>query len=90
MGFINSNGENISFECSDLIEKLKEDIIKYGGDKIVIARCKDCSGVTIYTNYDFINKDSTVKENVLCDDEYTQKITLTALLVLMEKQNEII
>lgn len=50
MGFINSNGENISFECSKLIEELKEDIAEFGGEVFVAVWCKNLSGVTVYTN----------------------------------------
>ena len=40
MAFINSHGKKISFECSELIEELKEDIAEFGGDKIVAVWCK--------------------------------------------------
>ena len=54
MAFTNKRGENISFECSELIDELKSDIEEFGGDKIVAAWCKDTHGVTLYVNYDFI------------------------------------
>lgn len=31
MAFINKNGQSISFECSELIEELKDDISEFGG-----------------------------------------------------------
>ena len=52
MAFTNKRGENISFECSELIDELKSDIEEFGGDKIVAARCKDTHGVTLYVNTD--------------------------------------
>lgn len=90
MEFINPQGIKISFECSELIEELKADILEFGGDKIVAVWCKDNSGVTIYTNYDFIEEEQPITENELQDDEYIQKMTMSALLVLLEKQNEIL
>ena len=90
MAFINPQGIKISFECSELIKELKEDILEFGGDKIVAVWCKDNSGVTIYTNYDFIEEEQPITENELQDDEYIQKMTMSALLVLLEKQNEIL
>lgn len=33
MAFINKNGQSISFECSELIEELKDDISEFGGDR---------------------------------------------------------
>lgn len=88
MAFTNKQGIKISFECSKLIGELKEDIAEFGGDKIVAVWCKDNSGVTIYTNYDFIDKDQPITENELQDDEYIRKMTMNALLILLEKQNE--
>lgn len=90
MAFINEQGIKISFECSELIEELKEDISEFGGDKIVAVWCKDNSGVTIYTNYDFIEEEQPITESELQNDEYIKKMTMSALLVLLEKQNEIL
>jgi len=90
MGFINSNGENISLECSELIEELKEDIAEFGGDLTVAVWCKNLSGVTVYTNYDFIADDDPINKSELQDVEFIQPMSMTALLTLLEKQNEII
>lgn len=35
MAFINEQGLGISYECSELIKELKEDIVEFGGDKVV-------------------------------------------------------
>lgn len=90
MAFINPQGINISFECSELIEELKSDIAEFGGNTVVAVWCKDNSGVTLYTNYDFIDENQPITESELQDDEYIQKMTMSALLVLLEKQNEIL
>lgn len=90
MGFINSNGENISFECSELIEELKEDIAEFGGDLTVAVWCKNLHGVTVYTNYDFITDDDPINKSELQDGEFIQPMSMSALLTLLEKQNEII
>ncbi len=90
MAFINEQGLGISYECSELIEELKEDILEFGGDTIVAVWCKDNSGVTLYTNYDFIDEDQPITEKELDKDEYIQKMTMSALLILLEKQNEIL
>lgn len=90
MAFINPQGVKISFECSDLIKELKEDIAEFGGDTIVAVWCKDNLGVTIYTNYDFIDEEQPITEKDLDKDEYLEKMTMSALLVLLEKQNEIL
>jgi hypothetical protein len=89
MAFTNENGRNISFECSGLIEELKSDIAEFGGNSIVAAWCKECEGVTIYTNYDFIDVNEPVDPAEL-EGERIEKMTMTALLLLLEKQNNII
>lgn len=90
MGFINSDGVNVSFECSDLIEELKADIEEFGGDKIVAVWCKEESGVVHYMNYDFIKKEDPITEDELQEGVYLMKMTMSALLLLLEMQNEII
>lgn len=90
MAFTNPDGMNISYECSELIEELKEDIAEFGGDTIVAVWCKDNSGVTLYTNYDFIEEEKSIAETELRENEYLQKMTMSALLILLEKQNEIL
>lgn len=89
MAFINANGESVSYECSELIKELKADIKEFGGDKIVSVWCKDYKGVVIYTNYDFIDKEDPISPSELKDDEFLKEMTMTALLVVLEKQNEI-
>lgn len=90
MAFINEQGIKISFECSELIDELKTDILEFGGDTVVAVWCKDNSGVTLYTNYDFIDEDQPITEKEVDKDEYIQKMTMSALLILLEKQNEIL
>jgi hypothetical protein len=89
MAFINKDGKSISYECSALIKELKTDIKEFGGDKIVVVWCKESEGVTLYTNYDFIDEEDPVDESDLKDGEFLKEMTMSALLVLLEKQNEI-
>lgn len=90
MAFVNKYGVKISYECSDLIQELKLDIQEFGGHTIVNVWCKDVQGVTIYTNYDFIDPDYPIKDSEIMEGEYITKMTMTALLILLEKQNEIL
>lgn len=87
MAFINENGQSISFECSELIEELKDDISEFGGDRIVAVWCREYQGVTIYTNYDFIVEDKPLQKTELQKNEQIKKMTMTALLMLLEEQN---
>lgn len=65
MAFINKNGQSISFECSELIEELKDDISEFGGGRIVAVWCREYQGVTIYTNYDFVTDDKPLQKTEL-------------------------
>lgn len=89
MAFLNENGEKISFECSELIDELKEDIAEFGGNHTVSVWCRENCGVEIYVNYDFIEEEAQIKESELENGEYIKQMTMTALLTLLEKQNDI-
>ena len=90
MAFINSIGEGISYDCSDLIEELRDDIDEFGGDTVVNVWCREDQGVTLYTNYDFIDEEAPVQEDEIHEDEYIEQMTMTALMILFEQQNEIL
>lgn len=89
MAFVNANGENISYECSKLIEELKEDITEFGGNKMVAVWCRKYKGVVIYTNYDFMEEDLPFNKSELKDGESLIQMTMSALLVVLEQQNSI-
>ena len=89
MGFINDEGRQVSYECSDLIEELKQDIEEFGGNTIVAVWCKDDNGVVVYTNYDFIEEDAPIRPEELENGEYLREMTMTALLMMLEQQNRI-
>ena len=88
MGFINNEGRKISYDCSDLIEELKQDIAEFGGDMIVEVVTEELQGVTIYKDYNFVDKDDSENEFTLTPTESSQRMTATALLMLYEKENE--
>lgn len=90
MGFRNSEGKLISYECSELISELKQDIAEFGGDKVVAAWCKEYEGVVIYTNYDFVESEMPLNKSEIKDGEFIKKMTMSALLVILEKQNKVI
>jgi hypothetical protein len=87
MSFINENKENISYECSELIEELKQDIAEFGSSKIVAVWCKEIQGTTVYTNYDYITENQPIDESELEQGEYLKEMTMGALLTALEAQN---
>jgi len=88
MAFINSKGLSVSFECTDLIKELKQDIAEFGSNLIVEVIAKKSYGVTIYTDYNFImDDDDTAFE--LEPGEQLVKMPAVELLKLYEKENEV-
>ena len=79
----------ISYECSELIEELEEDIIKFGENEEVIVWCKNIDGTTIYTNYDF-DTDMKIHSSEVEKDEYLIKIPMKDLLTKLREQNKIL
>ena len=69
MAFKNSKGVRVTYECSELIEELKNDIEEFGGDTLVYVWCKNALGVTLYVNYDFIDEDDPVRW-IPADNDY--------------------
>lgn len=90
MSFINENKENISYECSELIEELKQDIAEFGSSKIVAVWCKEIQGITVYTNYDYITENQAIDESELESGEYLKEMTMGELLTALEAQNTIL
>lgn len=78
----------ISYECSELIEELRQDILEFGKDTIINVWCKDINGVTLYVNYDFITEELPVGKSELIENEYIKEIPMGDLLKLLEKQNK--
>lgn len=89
MAVVNSEGINVSYECSELIDDLKLDILDYGGNKPITVWCKKVSGVVIYTDYDFLVDEQPISHLELKDGEFIKKMTMSELLPLLEKQNSI-
>lgn len=87
MALINQNNTHIIYESSELIADLKQDILEFGNDYIVAVWYKEIDGVTVYTNYDFINEDSPIDQSELQDGEKIKPMTIGALLTALEQQN---
>ena len=58
MSFLNKNNKKISFESSELISELKNDITEFGENITLYVWYKIIAGVKIYVNYDFIIDDN--------------------------------
>lgn len=88
MAFVNKLGQSISFECSELIDDLKEDISRFGGDLVVEVVTEEREDVTIYKDYTCNDDKNAACE--LAETEKTKKLTASALLILYEQQNSIL
>lgn len=89
MAFRNALGQAISFDCSDLIKELKEDIDEFGEDLILQVVTEERKGVTIYKDYYYIDDEPDKKANLL-KGEGLQKIAAVDLLMLYEQENSIL
>lgn len=84
----------ISYECSDLIEELKEDIAEVGNFKLwAISSMK--LGKRIYTDYDFIIPNMTQEDKEkspaiqLKIGQMKEEMLANKLLAILEEQNSI-
>lgn len=59
-------------------------------EKLHHTSVKYQNGVTVYTNYDFINEDSPIDQSELQDGEKIKPMTMGALLVALEHQNSML
>lgn len=90
MSLMNGEGKRISYECSELIEELKEDIMEFGGEEIVAVWCKKYGDVIVYTNYDFIEEEIPLNDTEIKDGEFLKMMTMNGLLVALEQQNSVV
>ncbi len=87
MAFVNSYGQSISFDCSDLIKELKQDIEEFGKDILVNVVTENRQGVTIYKDYTFADDSKSAFD--LRPFERVECMTASALLAIYEQENNI-
>lgn len=83
-----NNNISVSFECTDLIKELKQDIAEFGNNLMIEVIAKKSYGVTVYTDYNFIMDDKDT-EFELKPGEQLVKMPAVELLKLYEKENEV-
>lgn len=88
MNFFNIG--NISYDCEDLIEELKEDIAEFGPDEELVAFFEKKGDYIFLTNYDFNETDAPFTKEELKDYVYIVKISAKEILKILEYQNSII
>lgn len=89
MAFMNKAGIKISYDCRELIDELKQDIAEFGSHLILDVVVQDVEGVTIYKDYNFIENDPAT-EFTLEPGERITKMTAATLLMMYEKENELL
>lgn len=85
---INSNFK-FSFDCKELIEELKQDILEFGEEELLYAMFETIDNRLLLTNYDFIDDEKPLSEKEI--KEYCLIIELKAkdILNYLELQNKI-
>lgn len=76
-----------SYECSELIEKLENDIKEFG-DIDMYAYFKKIEGHMVLFKYDFIKEE--LSSNMLHDDVIIQILKASTILEALENQNSIL
>ena len=79
----------LSYECSELIEELKEDIEEFG-DIDMYAFFEEIDGYTFLTNYDFISEEKPLTVEEFKEDTVVQIMKASKILEILEDQNKII
>lgn len=72
-----------------MADELKQDIEEFGSHLILDVVVQDVEGVTIYKDYNFIENDP-VTEFTLEPGERIVKMTAATLLMMYEKENELL
>ena len=79
---------NISYECSKLIEELKNDIAEFGNIEMY-GFFKNINGNMILINYDFIEEDLPLKAKEI-EEQIVQIMKASEILKILEEQNSFI
>ena len=82
----------ISYECSELIEEVQEDIAEFTADTKVMVwfRRYPEYNTKFVVNYDFITEDDPITSDEIGENETLNILTLGELLEILQEQNEII
>lgn len=86
MAFQNKDGLMVSYDCSDLINELADDIYEYGPDLRVEVVTQRWNGVTLYKDFNLIMDDPKT-QFVLEEGEELTEINAVALLRLYVEEN---
>lgn len=92
MSVENTSGKKISFECSELIEELKQDIAEFGATTIfaVWVRKIEELQAEIIVNYDFVEGDVPISLDEIQSNEHIIYMQGDLLLEALEKQNSVV
>ena len=85
--FYNKYGEKISYDCSDLLKELMQDIEEFGSDLMVEVITEVHDGVKLYLDY-FPLEDSALP--TIKDSERVEILKATELLHLYIQENKIL
>lgn len=83
-----NNNISVSFECTELIKELRQDIADFGENLIVEVISTQLHDITIYKDYNFVSDDENTKFE-LKQNEKLVKMPAVELLKLYEKENRL-
>lgn len=82
----------VSYDSSDLIEELEQDIAEFGSDEIVavwLRRFPKFGNIEFAVNYDFIAEEKPIKRSEVDEDERLVLMGMGELMELLKKQDSI-
>lgn len=82
------NGMNVSYDSSELLEEVQEEIGLYGEDHTAYAAVRMIAGVPIVTDY-FLFEAELADKLGLAADEIAFKTTLKNLKQILQEQDQI-
>lgn len=87
MAILNDMGQQVSFECTELIEDVREDIQRMRRTKKVSVACRVKAGVKVVFDYALDKEEE--KRIQLTEDEWMESMTLGQLLAYAIRQNRL-
>ncbi len=79
----------VSYECEDLINELKKDILEFGNIDLY-AFFEELNGYIFITNYDFIDDEMPLNTEELRENTIVKIMKVMEILEILKEQNRIV
>lgn len=90
MAIRNAQGMAVSYDCSDLIYELEQDIAEFGNDLVIDVIVTEYCGVMVCKDYNFNKSSDDEYEFQLEPGEFLKTIPAVDLLEIYRQQDDIL